>query len=67
MLGFFSHPIRSTEIFAQLRNQRIEGIPVKKIANNKFFKVTPSYFVRVPSYFEALWYPQLYFDRKSNI
>ena len=48
------------EIFAQLWNQRIEGIPVKKIANNKFFKVTrPSYFVRVPSYFEALWYPQL--------
>ena len=31
-------------------------------------KVTrPSYFVRVPSYFEALWYPHLYFDRKSNI
>ena len=28
-----------------------------------FFKVTrPSYFVRVPSYFEALWYPHLYFD-----
>ena len=27
----------------------------------------PSYFVRVPSYFEALWYPHLYFDRKSNI
>ena len=32
------------------------------------FKVTrPSYFVRVPSYFEALWYPHLYFDHKSNI
>ena len=31
-------------------------------------KVTrPSYFVRVPSYFEALWYPHLYFDLKSNI
>ena len=31
-------------------------------------KVTrPSYFVRVPSYFETLWYPHLYFDRKSNI
>ena len=27
----------------------------------------PSYFVRVPSYFEALWYPHLYFDHKSNI
>ena len=27
----------------------------------------PSYFVRIPSYFEALWHPHLYFDRKSNI
>ena len=25
------------------------------------------YFVRVPSYFEALWYPHLYLDRKSNV
>ena len=31
-------------------------------------KVTrPSYFLRLPSYFEALWYPHLYFDQKSNI
>ena len=31
-------------------------------------KVTrPSYFVSVPAYFEALWYPYLYFDCKSNI
>ena len=31
-------------------------------------KVTPSsYFVRAPSYFEALWYPHLYFDRNSNM
>ena len=30
-------------------------------------KVTrPSFFEGVPSYFEALWYPQLYFYRKSN-
>ena len=27
----------------------------------------PSLFLRVPSYFEALWYPHFYFDRKSNI
>ena len=34
----------------------------------RLFKVTPpSYFVGVPSYFEALWYPHLYFDRESNI
>ena len=30
-------------------------------------KVTrPSFFGGVPSYFEALWYPHLYFYRKSN-
>ena len=30
-------------------------------------KVTrPSFFEGVPSYFEALWYPHLYFYRKSN-
>ena len=30
-------------------------------------KVTrPSFFWGVPSYFEALWYPHLYFYRKSN-
>ena len=32
-----------------------------------FKVIRPSYFVRVPSYFEALWYPHLYFDHKSNI
>ena len=31
-------------------------------------KVTrPSYFVRVQSYLEALCYPHLYFDHKSNM
>ena len=31
------------------------------------FEVTRlSYFVGVPPYFKALWYPRLYFDRKSN-
>ena len=30
-------------------------------------KVTrPSFFGGVPSYFEALWYPHLYFYRESN-
>ena len=30
-------------------------------------KVTrPSFFGGAPSYFEALWYPHLYVDRKSN-
>ena len=40
----------------------------KSEGNEKPVKVTrPSYFVAVPSYFEALWYPHLYFNRKSNI
>ena len=31
------------------------------------FKVTqPSFFGGLPSYFEALWYPHLYFYQKSN-
>ena len=40
-----------------------------QVQNNNFgtFKVTrPSFFGGVPSYFEALWYPHLYFYRKSN-
>ena len=67
MLGFLA--IQS-EAWKFLPNYGIRELKVSlnKIANNKFFKVTrPSYFVRVPSYFLALWYPQLYFDRKSNI
>ena len=28
--------------------------------------IRPSFFGGVPSYFEALWYPHLYFYRKSN-
>ena len=37
-------------------------------AKREAIKVTrPSYFVRVPSYFEALWYPHLYVGHKSNI
>ena len=36
-------------------------------AITRALKVTrPSFFGRVPSYFEALWYPHLYFYRKSN-
>ena len=38
------------------------------VADDLTFKVTrPSNFVRAQSYFEALWYPHLYFDHKSNI
>ena len=41
---------------------------LKKLLNCRSLKVTrPRYFVRVPSYFDALWYPRLYFNRKSNI
>ena len=41
-------------------------ISIRKVRNA--FKVAPpGYFVRVPSYFEALWYSHHYIDRKSNI
>ena len=34
---------------------------------HSYFKVTrPSFFGRVPSYLAALWFPHLYFYRKSN-
>ena len=39
----------------------------EKYSNLSYFKVTrASFFGAVPSYFEALWYPLLYFYRKSN-
>ena len=38
----------------------------EKIRYDSFLN-RPSYFVRVPSYVEALWYPHLYFDGKSNM
>ena len=41
---------------------------VRALLNQCKLKVTrPSYFVRVPYYFEALWYSHLYFDRRSNL
>ena len=40
---------------------------VESQVSTSLFKVTwPSFFGGVPSYFEALWYPHLYFYRKSN-
>ena len=44
------------------------GVRLIEVCNYKCpFKVTrPSFFWGVPSYFEALWYPHLYFYRKSN-
>ena len=45
-----------------------ETVPRTRPKFSRKFKVTrPSYFVSVLSYFEALWYPHLHFDRKSNI
>ena len=46
------------------KKARYDAICVQECPN---FKVTrPSFFGGVPSYFEALWYPHLYFYRKSN-
>ena len=38
----------------------------EKLQNYRFKVTRPSFFEGVPSYFEALWYPHLYFYRKSN-
>ena len=57
--------VKDTLMEQALRNTTTENCIT---GQNICFKVTrPSYFVRVPSYFEALWYPHSYFDRKSNI
>ena len=48
-----------------LRTMRKEGYNLSEI--DLLLKVTrPWFFGGVPSYFEALWYPHLYFYRKSN-
>ena len=44
-----------------------DGLFPSYVAQGGFKAGLASYFVRVPSYFEVLWYPHLYFDDKSNI
>ena len=40
---------------------------IRRVLHRTRLKVTrPTLFRGVPSYFEALWYPRLYFYRKSN-
>ena len=55
--------------FLKAASKRKHRSPVNivKPDQNSLFKVTrPSFFGGVASYFEALWYPHLYFYRKSN-
>ena len=62
-------------IFFSISRKRQEAVPSLEYQNQKatsqtkvILKVTrASYFLGVPPYFEALWYPHLYFDLKSNI
>ena len=60
---------RDSETFEN--SEVIVGWMAIKRSGNKTateIKVTrPSFLGGVPSYFEALWYPHLYFYRKSNI
>ena len=53
---------------ARFRDFIAQNCPlVGRSMNEGALKVTrPSFFEGVPSYFEALWYPHLYFYRKSN-
>ena len=39
---------------------------IEKFRANVLKVTRPSFSWGVPSYFEALWYPHLYFYRKSN-
>ena len=55
----------NTALFSQfsLSKRQVEGL----VQEVMYVKVTrPSFFGVVPSYFEALWYPHLYFYPKSN-
>ena len=50
-------------------SESVKDVSVQSIHHllSALIKVTrPSFFGRVPSYFEARWYPHLYFYRKSN-
>ena len=54
-------------IFNTLHTDRFLHKLQATINVQSIFKVTrPRYFWEVPPYFEALWYPHLYFYRKSN-
>ena len=44
-----------------------DGLFPSYVSQGGFKAGLASYFVRIPSYFEVLWYPHLYFDHKSNI
>ena len=50
-------------------SESVKDVSVQSIHHllSALIKVTrPSFFGGVPSYFEARWYPHLYFYRKSN-
>ena len=60
-----SKHLRHLETRQVLRRLTMETKCVQPNFNS--FKVTrPSFFGGVPSYFEAFWYPHLYFYRKSK-
>ena len=46
---------------------KVGWYPLKKTGSSHLKVTRPSFFRGVPSYFEALWYPHLYFYRKSNM
>ena len=48
-------------------NRIIKGNDFRNLKKWPLKVTRPSYFERVPSYFEALWYPHFYFDRESNM
>ena len=60
------HRIRGILLFVR-GSMRLSGNVNWQMVRNISIKVTrSSFFGGVPSYFEALWFPHLYFYRKSN-
>ena len=69
LISFFKTDIVGLDLFKILVShlQTVDHQMTTSCLKLKFKVTRPSYFVGVPSYFEAFWYPHLYFDRKSNI
>ena len=70
-MGYFDRVTVSLHILLTAnqgwRNRKIFRLLTLRSGKLGDVKVTrPSFFGGVPSYFEALWYPHLYFYRKSN-
>ena len=62
------NPDKQSKFIQYLEADNLYGCAMSQRLQTPGFKVTrPRHFVRIPSFFKALWHPHLYFDRMSNI